>query len=148
MKRNNDGFTLVEMMLVLAIIGILMAISAPSIMTWARMAEYRGVAQEVDSALRQARSRSIASNLEHRIVFFVGGGRQRFRLEEGNSGTWTTLRQWEVPATVKLTGNLTPLGFNPNGSSGSDTVNICDLSDSVKVRVVLASSGRVRIASP
>jgi len=147
-KRNNNGFTLVEMMLVLAIIGILMAVSAPGIMTWIRMAQYRGVAQEVDSALRETRSRAITNNRQHRIVFFVGDGRQRFRVEGSNGGIWTTLRQWEVPATVRLTGNLTPLVFNPNGSAGADTVNICDVNDSVKVRVILASSGRVRIDSP
>lgn len=151
-KHNNKGFTLIELIVVISIIGILVAISVPGMMGWLQSATYRGAAQELNAALRDARSRAIATNREHRVVLFVEDGKQKFRLTEGNraagSSAWVDVsppREVELPASVQLVPATTTLGFNPNGSSGSATISVRDSDGNEKFRVSLSPSGRVRI---
>ena len=57
MKRQ--GFTLVEMMIMISIVGLILAIGTPPFVEYLRHAQSRDAAQIVAGILRQARSRAI-----------------------------------------------------------------------------------------
>jgi len=59
---NNRGFTLIELLIVIGIMAILMAFAAPSMIQWREDAQIKGVASDILSGLRQARSQAITTN--------------------------------------------------------------------------------------
>jgi prepilin-type N-terminal cleavage/methylation domain-containing protein len=62
--RDQRGFTLIEMLVVLALVAILMFISAPAIYNAVRQSKLRGITQEVTTLMRQARLDAIKSSAQ------------------------------------------------------------------------------------
>jgi prepilin-type N-terminal cleavage/methylation domain-containing protein len=72
--RNNNGFSLYELMTVIAIIGILSAIAIPNMIAWRNNAKLGDGTRDVYSALVQARSRAAKENANVTVLFAPNGG--------------------------------------------------------------------------
>jgi general secretion pathway protein H len=68
-ERSQAGFTLLELIVVFAIIGLVLALFIGRPMHPSSRVEARGTAEQIGSALRLARAQAIASN--HSIAFVV-----------------------------------------------------------------------------
>lgn len=68
------GFSLVELMVVVAVIGILLATGLPSFNTWIQNSKIRGAAEAVLSGLQTARSEAIRRNARVTFTLMPGGG--------------------------------------------------------------------------
>jgi type II secretion system protein H len=66
---REKGFTMVELVIVIAIVAIMMAISVPSFVDWRRNANYRKTSNEITSLLREARSAAVSKGLQQMVVF-------------------------------------------------------------------------------
>src|SRR5437764_2206838 len=62
--RDQRGFTLIEMLVVLALMAVLMFFSAPAIYNAVRQSKLRGITQEVTTLMRQARLDAIKSSAQ------------------------------------------------------------------------------------
>ena len=60
--NKQRGFTLIELLIVMGILAILAAFAAPSMTQWRDSARIKGVASDILSGLRQARSAAITEN--------------------------------------------------------------------------------------
>lgn len=92
MKGNSKGFSLIELLVVVVIVGILAAVALPSFIQWRRGLDYKEAARDIASILRDARARAIASNREYRVEFNIGG--RQYRLLEGTSASNTPAAYW------------------------------------------------------
>jgi type II secretion system protein H len=149
---HQSGFTLQELMVVLAVVGVLVAVSLPVAGAWIANAEYRQTAQELLYVLRDARSKAITLNREHRVEFDAAGN--SYRVTRGNRGThsitWdTVVHDWMTPpSAVRLAANIDYIHLNTNGTASQGTVRIQDASSSTRYEVRVTRTGRFRIASP
>lgn len=82
MKTSEQGFTLIEMIIVIAIIGILAAIALPAYQDWIRSAQYRETGRAIAGVLRQARGEAVGKNRESRVEFDLDN--DRLRIVRGN----------------------------------------------------------------
>lgn len=138
---KQAGFTLLELVVVVAMLGLLTAIAMPSYAFWREQAVYRKVARELASALRETRSRAIQSNLEHRLE--VDLKQKRFRLTHGDRPANSSSAAWNesivfdwivIPEQAVLRGNqacnkedaVLNFHFNPNGTANSLYLCILD----------------------
>jgi type IV fimbrial biogenesis protein FimT len=71
---NARGATLIEMMIVVAIIGILASLSTPMVSTYLQNAKLRASADELKEALELARSEAIKRNDTVKFTALNGGG--------------------------------------------------------------------------
>jgi prepilin-type N-terminal cleavage/methylation domain-containing protein len=78
--RTEGGFTLIETLLVVSILGIGSTIAVAGYGSYARTAEFTGTRDSVVSALRAANQRAITEATEYCVRFDAGGT------------TWTTYR--------------------------------------------------------
>jgi prepilin-type N-terminal cleavage/methylation domain-containing protein len=67
--RLSQGFTLVELLIVIAIIGILTAGAAPGISAWMETFKFKNTVREIGIMMQLARMKAIASGVEYRVVF-------------------------------------------------------------------------------
>jgi len=81
----RQGFTLLEILLVMAILVILTAVSLPSLQSMYGDTRVRGAGDEVRNAWAEARSRSIDSGMPYR--FAVNGGSQ-YRVAPDTAEFW------------------------------------------------------------
>jgi type IV fimbrial biogenesis protein FimT len=107
---SSKGFTLVEAMVVVAILGLMLAYAAPAFSTWLQNARIRATAESIQQGLMLARSEATSRNAQ-----------VRFQLTSDlTSGCVrsTTASNWIV--------DLVDLGAGPDSVAGACNVAVTD----------------------
>ncbi len=86
MSRQQRGFTLIEFLIVVAIVGLMIAITLPSFGRMRRHAALKAAAAELRTQFHQARSRAIAHNVNCGIKFLLLAGEWHFAIYEDGDG--------------------------------------------------------------
>ncbi len=164
-SKGTAGFSLVELITIMALMAILSAIALPSLMDWVRSMKYRQATSEVQLVLREAKNKALTTNLQHIVEFTPASG--TYRLRRGNqaydttSTNWTTLQDYKIDSNVAMkSGNCTvttnvAMQFNPNGTvklqnadgtASSGIVCIQDSNAALWNRITVTAIGRISAA--
>ncbi|MFZ2055295.1 MAG: GspH/FimT family pseudopilin [Candidatus Aminicenantales bacterium] len=87
---KQRGFTLIEVLLVIAIIGVLLMVSYPNIKSSLEVRNLENEAREILTTLQQAKFQAVKTKLNHRITF------------DNTSGTWVYYLEREVQYNIWL----------------------------------------------
>ncbi len=71
-RRSGRGFTLVELLITVALLAVLLSLAAPSFATWIRNTQVRSVAETLQNGLRTAQAEALRRNRQ--VVFFLTAG--------------------------------------------------------------------------
>lgn len=125
MQRNESGVTLVEMVIVFALVGIITAIALPKLGNSTDVFAVRSARAEVASYISQARALSIQTG---RVAKFVRNGDAIQLTVTSNTGTTTRVASQNLGAGNGVTLAAVPsdtISFDPRGvlQSGASTTS-------------------------
>lgn len=167
-RRAARGFTLIELMVVLALVGILITLAAPSFLQFQRNSRLRTVSSSLMSAINAARSEAMK---RQKFTFVVpnkdGGWNAGWVVYVDMNSTMSLApgandvilgQQTEKPSDVGVTvaSSLPYVMFSGSGfprktdgsfANGTFTLTIAGSGETAR-SVVLSNTGRMRVCDP
>lgn len=147
------GFTLIELMMVLAVLAVLLGIAAPSFDNIALSSRLTSSANDLVASANLARSESFKRNAVVRLCVSTngsdcatGGWQQGWIVL---SGTTVIQAHPASPAGYQMTGNVSTIDFQPTGVGATQAaITICRLSPlgSQERVVTISATGRPSVA--
>lgn len=125
MKEGQAGFTLLELMIVTAIIAVISAIAVPSLFNPDN--KVRALARDLAGDMQATRMGAIKANADWAIFFDTANDQYLICSDNGSDGTWSTTSDNTIEKTVAL-GSYTagvsygdgPATVNANTPPGSN----------------------------
>ena len=150
LSKGKSGFTLIEMMIVIAVFAIVAAIAIPAFMSLLPGMRLNGAARQIMGDLMAARMDAVKQNNEVR-VFFNSPGTNQYQIldDDDNDGisdtgeAITTKNIRDNYHDVTFTSTNNPI-FHPRGTATSLSTITLRNSDGTKT-VTVSITGRVRI---
>ncbi len=152
----HKGFTLIEVMIVLVVIGILAAIAAPNLRSYMAQRRMNGAVRQLSMDLMRARSESISTN--KKIIVSVSSNHHQYTFVTDNDGSETitagdttgvTLDIYPVyyDVTIDTDGGFNPV-FYPDGTGLAGHIEVrSSYSGIADVTVYIHVAGRIRIGT-
>ena len=147
-RFSHQGFTLIELIVIIAVIGLLAAITALSIPGWRTNITLRTTARDVVSNFQFARVEAAKRNATASIQLTEGGqGVGKCQVVIGGQ----TLKEMTMPAKMILTPPTTPVTtfqFNTRGIpiGGGGTVTITN--GARTYNIILSPAGAISLNGP
>lgn len=149
--KNNSGFTIMELMVAIAIIGILSGIAIPNMIAWRNNMQFNSAVRMVKISIEDTRMAAIRANMPARMEFTVGG-------DSFDTVRWDPIANaFAAPVTIQLPPGTILAGstlggnrlqFNSNGmlnNAFGGTLRIENTTGSLCRRIVVANLGSSRI---
>lgn len=162
--RSMRGFTLVELMVVVAVLAALMSIGAPSFMEWIQNSRIRSAAESLQNGLQIARAEAVRRNTNVEFVLQGTKGAWTVRLQQGATFVQGSSAEGGANVTVASTpAGATTLTYNGMGrvstgnADGSAPITqlAVDLPAAVlpaaktrDLRVTVGIGGEIRMCDP
>lgn len=147
-KKAQAGFSLAELLVVVAIIGILALVSTPFFLRYYQSARLKAGAEEVAAFLNQGRQLAIKENTN--VCVHISSTQMHYHLVNCSGTTWIgpgtdASGNINVPAGVTLTNTADPVFSYLGAATPAATYTITNPQTGGTLTVTVAASGRVSI---
>lgn len=144
--NNRAGFSLMELMVTIAIIGILTAIAVPNVISWRNNSQFSAAVRQVKSTIEGTRMAAIKSNMATDLFF---NGTNTFttqtRAITAGAAVVNPLFNHQLPPGVAVNANNGgQLNFNNRGMATPCTVTV-QHTNGLSNQIVVAITGSSRI---
>ena len=121
-SRASRGVSMSELLVVMAIIGIAVAIGVPLVNQQIRMAKIRGAADQLAMDIKAARMIAVSTRAD--VPMTINTSPSNFYEYDDNKGN---TRRIEMPEGVRITSSDSPLTFHLNGSLDAPATTILEI---------------------
>jgi prepilin-type N-terminal cleavage/methylation domain-containing protein len=147
--RRQSGFSLIELVLVVAILGILAVLAMPMFLTYYQASQLRVAAEEVATFLNQGRQLGIKENVG--VCARITATAMRYHIGSCGGAAWVgagtdATGYISVPQGVTLTTTADPVFSYLGAASPAATYTVTNTQTGATLQVKVAASGRVCIA--
>lgn len=161
--KRHSGFTLVELMISVAVLAILASLALPEFKTWIANSRIRTAAETIRSGLQLARNEAVRRNTNVEFILGPGAG---WTVQVANPVTSIQVKP-EAEGTSDMAITKTPstattvtfssLGRVVTNAGGSATITQIDVdaptsvipaSASRELRITISSGGQVKMCDP
>ena len=144
---NQKGITLIELVVVMAIIAIGAALTTPNISGWLPTYRLRSATRDVVSIMRVAQLKAVSNNTSYRVTFNTVNDSYVLEYQDTGGGWVTEGETQSLPTGVKFNttfaGNITT--FLPNSTATDGNVTLNNNKGTNKRIRLLGLTGRIRI---
>ncbi len=143
---NKKGVTLLELVVVMAIIAIGAVLIAPNIGAWIPNYRLKSATRDVVSALRTAQMKAVSTNTEYQVSFDQGAGSYILQRNTGG-GFFDEGARTFLPTGIQISAITFPgsnAQFNPNSTSSTGGITLSNTKGASKTITLTSSTGRAR----
>jgi len=137
---RRNGFSIIEVIVVLAIMGIITAIALPTWKNWFHIAALNSSARQVQSELHNIKMRAAAENIGFQLAYLQDASEYTIQRDSKPFQT----KPISQGTMITKTGLI---WFSPRGTAGANRVRLRNAAGSCR-QIVVSATGRVRICSP
>jgi len=153
MMRKNEGFTLLEIIVVVGILALATAIAVPNMINWRIRGQLRSAAENLKIDLLSAKSRAARENTA--VFFLLDPDQGSYRIYFQRSGEdETSVMSRSLPSSVHFdTGHPdftlddNDTFFDPRGTTSDGGKIVIMNSIGMRKIIVISTLGRIRIES-
>ena len=146
--KKTGGFSLFELLIVIAVIAVVSAIVTPNIISWRSNAKLRGAAGIVKGDLEMSKARAVRERSPVTVTFTATNYQVSYTDKDGNT---RTLRNRQLPAGVRVDLGSTSFGtmgdktqFNSRGLPVAGSAVLVNTKGDQK-NIIVSTLGRIRI---
>lgn len=134
-KSREKGFTLIEIVLVVGILGMLSLIFYPDVRRTLEVRALENEARDILTTMQRAKLQAVKTKLNHRVRFFYEGNEWFFQVErEESPGQWSLMPgfiQKTISSSFQVTVDVpsqivefSPLGFVTNFNNEHNSITL------------------------
>ena len=147
-RFNEQGFGMAELIVVVAVIGLLAALAMPSFLTYWQSAGVSAGAAEMASVLNRGRQLAVSQNTS--VCVQVSGTSVRFRTVSCAGTIWTGSETTSAGLIslsngLQISGGASAIFTNAGGANPGATYTVTDPRTARTRSVVVAATGRVSV---
>ena len=146
--NKKGGFSLFELLIVIAVIAVVSAIFTPGFISWRDAAKLRGAAGNVKGDLEMSKARAVRERTPVTVTFTATNYQVSYTDKDGNA---RTLRNRQLPAGVRVDLDSTSFGamgdktqFNSRGLPVAGSAMLVNTKGDQK-NIIISTLGRIRI---
>jgi len=145
---RQDGYSIAELMVVVAVIGILVATSAPFFVSYYQSAKVKAAAEEIAGYLNQARQLAIRTN--NNVCVQITATNLQFRQGGCAGAIWIgagtdNLGNIKGPEGVTLAATANPVFSYLGAATPASTYTVTNTDTGLSLHVIVSASGRLTI---
>jgi type IV fimbrial biogenesis protein FimT len=158
-KSKSAGFTLIELMIGVAILGTLVAVGLPSFTQMLRNSQVRGAAESVANGIMRARAEAVSHNAKVQFtlasdtswyVDYVSTPNAAARLDsrDNTSSQAATFTVLPAAATTITFNQLGQVVANADASAALTQVSFAATGSNLNLRVTIGAGGNAKVCDP
>ena len=139
LRMSSSGFTLIELMVTIAVLAIIVSIAAPSISTQLANQRVKSTTATLENALKEAKSESIIRRQEVTVSYNNMSNPKVITLT-GSDTNASTIASYNYNASSTLTSSPATVTFEPSKRvTATITYTICDMNTAANPRQIVVS---------
>ncbi|WP_227676651.1 Tfp pilus assembly protein FimT/FimU [Psychrobacter sp. 1044] len=146
LRTTNSGFTLIELMVTIAVLAIIVGIAAPSISTQLANQRVKSTTATLANALKEAKNESLIRRQEVEVSYDNVSSTIKLKVNT-SSGSQDEITAYHYNPKTTINGDDdVDVDFKPNKTADAETLVICDIGDAADPRQILVSKlGQISI---